>query len=34
MSEKYSEQFLFGHLEHSDVTAIRLSFNGKLAASF
>ena len=34
MAEKYSENFLFGHLEHSDVSSIRLSFNGKIAASF
>lgn len=34
MAEKYNENFLFGHLEHSDVSSIRLSFNGKLAASF
>ncbi|CDW78805.1 wd40 repeat-containing protein [Stylonychia lemnae] len=32
--DKYAEQFLFGHLEMSDVQDLVVSFNGKLAVSF
>lgn len=34
LSEKYPENFLYGHLETSDVSDIVISYNGKYAASF
>ena len=34
MNDKYTEQFLFGHLEMSDISDICISYDGKYAASF
>jgi WD40 repeat protein len=34
MDEKYSEHFLFGHLEMSDISDICVSYDGRYAASF
>jgi len=34
MQERHNESFLVGHLDSADIQVVRLSFNGKLAASF